>query len=321
MQYIEIVIRPLSDWMTPWQADTLFGHLAWSIRYEEGERALREWLDEFEAGGEPPLVLSDGFIGRWLPRPMLPPVRRTDKSALDLEEALEAKKRKTLRWIDRDALLRGEYDYLMSLSGKGDPRVSVMHHNVINRYSQRSLDEDGLYATEQYGLPEGEATLSIYARVKDDREFGRLKHHLERVALTGYGKRKSAGMGRFEVAEYIPRDEWFMRSDGNVHMWLSHGVPSVHDPVHGFYRLNTKYGKLGEGWGELRNPFKLPFTRLVPGSVFTGSNAHRNWSGRMLRDISDVLSDVVQYALALTLPLKVEEERLAQMDHRHAGGI
>jgi CRISPR-associated protein Csm4 len=321
MQYIEIVIRPLSDWMSPWQADMLFGHLAWSILYEEGEHSLKEWLGEFNEGGEPPLVLSDGYIGKWLPRPMLPPIRPTDKPVLELEQALEAKKRKSFRWIYRDALLQGEFDELRSLSGNGDPRVSVMHHNIISRYSMRSLNENGLYATEQYGLPNGESTISVYARVKDDREFARLKHHLERVMLSGFGKRKSVGMGRFEVADYFPRDEWFNRTDANAHMWLSHGVPSAHDPIQGYYRLDTKYGKLGEGWDAAGNPFKRPFTRLIPGSIFAGSNAHRNWSGRMLRNVSDVSPDVVQYAFALTLPLKVGEDRLAQMDYCNAGSI
>jgi CRISPR-associated protein Csm4 len=321
MRYVEIVIRPLSDWMTPWQADTLFGHFAWSIRYEEGEQVLKEWLAAFDENGEPPLVLSDGFVGRWLPRPMLPPIRRPDKPVLELEEAIEAKKRKSLRWIDREALLQGRFDDLESLTDRGDPRVSVVHHNIINRYSHRSLNEDGLYATEQYGLPEGETTISVYARVKDKRELERLKHHLDRAGLGGFGKRKSVGMGRFEVAEYIARDAWFNRADADAHMWLSHGVPSPHDPVHGCYRLDTKYGKLGEGWAVSGNPFKRPFTRLVPGSVFAGSNAHRNWSGRILRNISPVHSEVIQYAFALTLPLKLGEDRLAQMGHRFARGF
>jgi CRISPR-associated protein Csm4 len=321
MHYIEIVIRPLSDWMTPWQADTLFGHLAWSIRYEEGEQALKEWLDAYDEGGEPPIILSDGFIGRWLPRPMLPLVRRPDKPLLELEEAIEAKKRKSLRWIDRDALIQGRYDDLDSLSDKGEPRESVVHHNVISRYSHRSLNEDGLYAVEQYGLPEEETTISIYARVKDDRELERLKFHMERAGLIGFGKRKSVGMGRFEVEEYIARDAWFNRPDADAHMWLSHGVPAPHDPVHGCYRIDTKYGKLGDGLATSGNPFKRPFTRLVPGSVFTGSNAHRNWSGRMLQNLAPAHPEVVQYAFALTLPLTVGEDRLAQMDFRFAGGF
>jgi CRISPR-associated protein Csm4 len=321
MRYIEVVIRPLSEWMTPWQADTLVGHVAWSIRYEEGERALKEWLDAFDEAGEPPLVLSDGFIGKWLPRPMLPPTHRPDMPVLDLQEAIQAKKRKSLRWIDRDALLQGRFDALESLSDKGDPRMSIVHHNVINRYSFRSLNEDGLYATEQYGLPEGETTISIYARVKDDRELDRLKYHLVRTGLSGFGKRKSVGMGHFEVVEVIARDTWFNCPDADAHMWLSHGVPSVHDPVLGCYRLDTKYGKLGEGWGMSGNPFKRPFTRLIPGSVFAGSNANRNWSGRALRNISPAHPEVVQYAFALTLPLKVGEDRFAQMGHCHAGSL
>jgi len=58
--------------LSAWQSDTIFGHLCWTVRYEEGEEALGEFLAPFLAG-EPPLVLSNGFPGDLLPRPVLPP--------------------------------------------------------------------------------------------------------------------------------------------------------------------------------------------------------------------------------------------------------
>lgn len=305
MIYIEMVIRPLSDWMTPWQADTLFGHLAWSIRFDEGERELQNWLERFFTE-EPPVVLSDGFIGKWLPRPILPPLRRTDS----LEEAKEAKHRKSMRWVDREALLRGTYNSSDVLSKNGDPNVRAMYHNVINRMNHRSLNEDGLYVVEQYGMPGGESFISIYARLHDNKELERLKYHMERLSMTGYGKRKSVGMGRFELVDIIPRDDWFSNSSANAHLWLSHGVPAPIDPVQGWYRLDTKYGKIGEGWDGQPLPFKRPITRLVPGSVFLGNNAPRNWSGRMIRGILESRPEVVQYALALTLPFKMEDVQI-----------
>src|SRR5256885_2344181 len=57
---------------TRWHADTVFGHLCWSLLRRSGETTLTEFLSLYEAK-TPPVLLSDGFPGDYLPRPLLPP--------------------------------------------------------------------------------------------------------------------------------------------------------------------------------------------------------------------------------------------------------
>jgi len=63
---------------TPLQADTIFGHLCWALRYLQGEDRLQEFLSAFHDGT--PLVLSDGLpcvqsndkVRYFLPAPAFP---------------------------------------------------------------------------------------------------------------------------------------------------------------------------------------------------------------------------------------------------------
>ncbi len=59
---------------TPFQADTIFGHICWALNYREGEGALRDFLAAYD--DTPPLLVSDGFpvLGDryYLPRPATP---------------------------------------------------------------------------------------------------------------------------------------------------------------------------------------------------------------------------------------------------------
>lgn len=346
MSFIEITLELQSDFMTPWQADTIFGHLAWSVLYEEGESALHDWLAQFAACDEarfrgdrrttPPLLLSDGFVSGWLPRPMLPPrsERMLSASVQDaLEEAAQAKQRKGMRWLAAEAFGTVQYESERHMSKNGDFRARVGMHNVIDRLNQTSLSVNGLYTQLQWAheckVTDPETTqpilVSLFAATSSEAERKRLLYHLKQMALTGYGKRKNIGMGQFRLVDYRgPNDEWYewrdrqawfteMSQDANAEMWLSHGVPAPLDSVNGSYRLATKYGKLGEGWRGTGSPFKRPLTRIVPGSVFVLEDAYTGCAGRMVSGISDQSDVIVQYGYALTIPIRLEVNQLETM--------
>ncbi|HGJ65137.1 TPA: hypothetical protein ENS27_07075 [bacterium] len=59
MQEYRVAFKLVSSYETPFQADTIFGHICWAIRYLEGESALLEFLSTYEAN--PPMFVSDGF--------------------------------------------------------------------------------------------------------------------------------------------------------------------------------------------------------------------------------------------------------------------
>jgi len=69
---------------TPLVADTLFGHICWGIRYNQGVPALEEFLASFETG-EPPLLISDPFPDGFWPIPLLPkPTPEQERKLLEL---------------------------------------------------------------------------------------------------------------------------------------------------------------------------------------------------------------------------------------------
>src|SRR4051812_18367196 len=95
---------------TPWQADTLFGHLCWHLRYQEDAQAVEDFLELYRLG-EPPLVLSDGFPGSpdLLPRPLLPPevsLREGTGLAGRRAEARRQKDAGDVAWLTLDEFQR-----------------------------------------------------------------------------------------------------------------------------------------------------------------------------------------------------------------------
>src|SRR5262249_26790768 len=93
-------LRPRSATRSPWQADTLFGHLCWLIRYDEGA-AARDGFRAHYRRRAPPVLFSDGFPNGWLPCPLLPAARppvRGDKRAC-LAALAAARQARGIGWV------------------------------------------------------------------------------------------------------------------------------------------------------------------------------------------------------------------------------
>ncbi|MFC1730369.1 hypothetical protein ACFL6I_08540 [candidate division KSB1 bacterium] len=72
MNTYKITFQLLSPVITPFHADTVFGHYCWALRYLRGETSLAEFLKEMKS--EPPVLFSDGFPEEFLPRPVIAPL-------------------------------------------------------------------------------------------------------------------------------------------------------------------------------------------------------------------------------------------------------
>ena len=75
MRQLRVSFGLRSSLRTPFQADTIFGHICWAIRHIAGEERLTSFLSAYADGL--PLLVSDGFpvldTGvRYLPRPLTP---------------------------------------------------------------------------------------------------------------------------------------------------------------------------------------------------------------------------------------------------------
>jgi CRISPR-associated protein Csm4 len=325
MQTYRVRLRPRSATLSPWQADTLFGHWCWLIRYEEGEAALRTFLDHYRAG-EPPIVLSNGFPEDWLPRPILPPRLRTpSRKKTDQVWAMQAAKAgKDVRFVSLDdfnALCRGD-EVLLTTS----PNVVMQRtelKNLINRLTGttagfeiegeevggRLFDCQEIAYVDRSGLLPKPLDVSIYVKVADEESAKKAEDLFRRLARSGYGAKKAVGYGQFEVVEFR-RFDGFPELDGaNGFVSLSNWVPAGSDPQVGFYNTMVKYGKLGEELAVSENPFKFPLTMLIAGSSFYAEGEVKDYYGRLVTGIAPAAPEVVQYgyAFAVSARLAVED--------------
>jgi CRISPR-associated protein Csm4 len=273
-----IRIRLTAPLATPLHSGTLFGHLCWARRYQEGERSLVAWL---KALPDAPLLLSDALPADCLPRPLLAPAEfpapdSDDKRALLslLQKQKKARKVPHLGISDflelRDAFSERR---LLALLGsrppsRAGPVASVRQpHNAINRRTGTTPESGGLYFMDEQWHGEAAADWDIYLQGAVNAD--QVRDWFTQIGQLGFGRDASLGRGQFTVegiGEADPR--LFGWNGGNRLLSLSHGslTPSMRAPR---YKLHTHYGKLGGLFGgTAHSPFKYPLSLLAPGATF-----------------------------------------------------
>lgn len=316
MEFYRLRCRPRGAWLSPWQADTLFGELCWLVRYREGPEGLRAFLAPFLAG-RPPFLLSNGFPGDLLPRPILPArFARNDSKEAAIAHMQAAKREKALRLLVPQAfhaLRCGE-----SPTPDGGLGMDVGHavvlKNQINRLTGTTAgpDESGaaqghLYACAELSLPPGVDEISVYAAAESAAWAARLERLFAEFACSGHGAKKSSGYGAFRLLSMEPLPEWGRALPGaNGFVSLSNFCPAAQDPVNGYYEMMVKFGKLGEEYAvrDGLSPFKRPLLMVRAGAVFHDPTP-RPWYGRMVRGLHPADGNIVQYAYALPLPMRL----------------
>lgn len=318
MNTYRVRLRPLSAFLSRWQADTIFGHLCWAIRNHEGEHALHRFLEPFHER-KPPLVLSNGFPGDFVPRPMIPPQKGYLSGRLKNEqvEAMREQKRiKDLRYVTLDefsALCRGHRPDLATHEEMLDAETILK--NQINRLTGGTTplgEEEGgnLYSVEEQRFINRRTgsllPITVYIKAIDDEWRDKAHDLLQRVSLSGFGAKKSAGYGQFEVQAFESFEGFGRVPEANGFVSLSNFVPASGDPHEGHYRLIVKYGKLGEDYaasGDL-SPFKWPLLMLAAGATFYAPQP-RPFYGRLVKNVHPENKDIVQYGYAFAAPVNL----------------
>lgn len=284
---------------TMWHADTFFGHLCWSVLRSRGEAALTEFLTLYE-NGSPPILISDGFPGDYLPRPLLPSVT---PGPADLPKAERLKRQRTSReatrvsWLTLAEFNKVRLGEIIAPSLTEDAlstvsRIRVIPKNQIDRVTNTtSRGEGNLYDMEEFVLPR----VTMFWRIKDGY-FDIVNEFLIDLKVTGYGKRKSVGYGQIESIDMAPFDGFTDVPYANGFVSLSRFVPAVKDPTDGFWNVTVKYGKLGEEFATSGNPFKRPLIQLSYGSCFRDAQV-REWYGQLIGGLS-ARPEVKQYGFA-----------------------
>jgi len=304
-----LTLKPKSPWITPLQADTIFGHLCWKIKDDKGKEELEKFLREMKEN--PFFVISNAFPRGYIPRPKLKcdfrkkeleeekqtddKNEKTSKKSMDEDFDKIKKYNKSIDFIKVEDLKKYQvFSDIAEDEGKKrkeEEKIKEIRDeiegiksseffnrdreikNTINRFTSTTLEEQGPYSLP-YFFSEGE--LWILIKVMNEGKFEKynIKENLQRVFSEGYGKRKSIGRGVFEIVEYCEEEKISQNPNGKHCLLLSNFVPSKKDPTKGLYEIFMKYGKMGEeksiaGAG---NFYKKPLIMIKEGATFEVNN-------------------------------------------------
>jgi CRISPR-associated protein Csm4 len=297
---------------TPMISGTLFGHLCWAYRWRFGEQRFAQWLGEMESQ---PLLISDAMPRGYLPKPLL----RAQPRDPEPLEAASLKALKKQPWLSRDQFLRirdhlNEDSLLAALTADEQTRereraarrsepfpeaiagMARIPHNTINRLTNRTLQQGGLYFTDEEWPSQAAKEREVYVQTVLDPPL--LRDLFTQTGKMGYGRDASAGRGQFSVLDIESAPDGLFDAPGSRRMSLSHGslTPNMTEAR---YRLHTHFGKVGGLFSISAKPFKKPLTLLRPGATFRP--ADDGPFGELLRGVYSVNPRVVHCAWHLTV--------------------
>lgn len=305
---LEIAVH--SSFITPWHADTIFGHLCWVAERNNGFEHFKgaQELIEYYRQGSPPLLISDAFPSGYFPSPAnLHEVLAARLSVPLTKESYAALKRiKKLDFIKQQefqAYQQGESFTAEFIDMAGPILNAVTLHNQISRLSNTTGQEGSLFELSEMYIKDGK--LTIFARLEEGFEQD-AKRLFQLWALGGFGKKRTTGKGSFIINKFEPYEGLDPQNINscNGFISLSHFIPAKHDPTEGAYKILVKFGKLGDEKALCGNPFKKPIIMLKPGAVFK-TNSPRPYYGRLIENLAYADKAVVQYGYAFAVPITI----------------
>ena len=309
MKIYKIKLKLKSSYITPWQSDTIFGSLCWAMVEKHGKNLLREFLDEYK-NGKYPLVVSDGFPGDLLPKPMAGNVFDNDKNLIKNEALKISQKAKLAKKTNHISL--EEFNLIINNQQvEITPKEKIFYetgvmHNQISRLTGTTMEGDLFEQKEIFT----NSHLSIYFSVEPEWQETVLKLFLI-LAVKGFGKRTSIGKGHFSIEEISEFTGFSLpeKNKANAFVTLSNYIPNHTDPTIGQYKVFVKYGKLGQSYAHAQNPFKRPLLMIKPGAVFWCDNPRFTY-GRLVENVSLQFSHVIQCGCTLAIPAYIEKPTL-----------
>jgi CRISPR-associated protein Csm4 len=319
-------IQAESPFLTPLQSDTIFGHIAWAIVYDQGENRLQQVLAEFRSGN-PPFLVSSAFPRGMLPLPILPAIEHGGVEKLSsqlysdgenvssLRKTIEKIKRlKKVQYLDIGSfpdIAQSLTTYSLTwklLSTAKNHRDDITEertvmHTAVNRITGVA-QEGALFPYDEIAY---QTRLSIWFKLSDISWKPELERWLKIIEGSGFGKRKSVGLGQFKIASmteaHLPEI-----ANPNAFMALSSFIPKENDPIEGYYKYIVKRGKLGGPWALGGRVWKKPLLMLASGSIFYSGGKIQSHYGSLIPEIHQDRPEVAQYALAFPLGIRLGEQ-------------
>jgi CRISPR-associated protein Csm4 len=307
MPYYRINVKPKGAWETDLVSGTIWGHLAWTILYRDGEHKFKEWLNSQE--NNPWLISSWMPVGQ-LPRPHLKPSAKPDDKP-SVEVMKISKKYKKLNYISenifnqiRDSIdekklfeaLKKEYAENNELySHKVDSYIQP--HNTINRLTGSTPDSGGLFFQDINLLTKGYG-FQFFIFTEDEQKEN-IKNLFDIIEKIGFGANNSTGKG---FMNFVISDETGLfnkKNENNRAMSLSHGV-LTNEMKEPRYKQHIHFGKLGGSFANSSiSPFKYPILMTKPGATFSSDLSENLFFGKILADVHHELKEIRHYAVHL----------------------
>ena len=338
----KVQFKVLSSVVTPFHADSLFGTICWSIALLDGEQKLRNFLNLYRTKDTIPMIISDGVLDGYLPKPVIEPlsleeseeliisILSDDNPATKIKYIDKIKEFKKIRYLPVEYFIQkgGSFSQVDLLKDYLNGGVKLPHRLIeeayvlrasIDRYSGRAM-EGRLFSTEETFY---DSKINIYVKLKNNYDFDDkwLKRIFNYIEFSGYGANKSMGKGQIKVESLEAKDDLPHADNPNAFISLSSFVPEGDDPSDGWYIPHLKYGKLGEyyanssidkinlGSGEKIgiNPFKRPLLMFGAGATFRLNRDERlmPYYGRIIENIHWD-NEIVHYGLLFPLGIKLK---------------
>lgn len=319
MRTVVVELELRSGLGTPLAADTLWGHIAWGLRYAEGVASLESWLDDYDQGN-PPLVLSDPLPRGFWPAPQLPPPPLPDTPP-DLAAFDRSKQAAKVAWVPSDrwgqlsdaldpAALAEALGSAVDL-GEAPSAFSTldMTHAGINRLTGGTVQAGGglLHTSERrYAATPTHWQVWMLTTMPDDR----IRTAFEAGLSGGYGRDAGVGLGVLELLD-IRHAGVPAQAGANACVLLAPATPAPSDPAQGFTPLGLRCGRLGGLFAGQPTPSgstqrqKRPITVIERGSVLVCPNPPV-FVGRVLRGVHEDPA-VRHYAMTPVLPCRLRD--------------
>ena len=306
MKLYKVTISPKSSFGTTLRGDTIFGHICWIIKYKYGNKKLNQLLDNYK-NKRPFLIVSDGFVSDYLPKPKMP------SFCLGEDPAKKKENRKKI-WLKLEDLINAEFknakreDEIVESKNKEksikDKEESIIKNSL--NYLTFTTDKGNFapYANKEYFFNEKDIYFLLDEEQLSYKEF---KEILDFFTLHGYGKDITIGKGRFEIKNITKIDNINLKS--KYYMSLSPFILLENEQIeNAYYEPFIRFGKFGGEWA-FYNPFKRPIMFLDTASVIVFKEEREiKFFGGAVKDIA--LSDneeqknSVQQGYTILLPLK-----------------
>lgn len=315
-------IKPTSSHMTPWQSDTIYGHMLYAIAMLYGREEYDRIVNDF-INLKSPFIVSDGFIDGKLPLFNKDTINREDTEYFsniinkDLIETVKCLKKinkiKSISIDDFDRLrtknfsnkdfvvekLKSINKLVKSKEEKTNISVSLVMHNNINRCTGTTV-EDGIYSLKEIFI---NTDIYVFIKIRKGFSVEKLDKILNFIEINGFGKKVSSGKGAIERVSFEKYNGFQNIEDADAFITLSNYTPKLNDYVEVICGTPlVKRGKTANIMDNMNFPFKKPFACFTSGALFKGEV--NDIKGKVLTDIY-ITKDVVQIGIPFILGVKL----------------